>query len=261
MRKNHTLSLLREGQPAYGLWLQSHQFHVARILAAQGVLDWLLVDMEHTPVDLSLASMILATIADVSGGNCTPLARVAAGTSDKIKQALDAGAQGIIVPMINTAEDAAKVVEYARYPPFGQRGGGGLTPHLGFGMTNHAEYLPQANPEIMVSIQVETAEAVENIDDIVQVDGLDMIFIGPFDLHISLGLTPTLWSDLPEFVNAVDKVKSACQRANIPLGTLTIANVDTARQRHTEGFQFISVGTDMMHLVGSVTGQIKSLKG
>ena len=87
-----------------------------------------------------------------------------------------------------------------------------------------------------------------------------MIFIGPFDLHISLGLTPTLWSDTPEFVNAVNKVKSACQRANIPLGTLTIANIDVARQRQQEGFQFISVGTDIMHLVGSVTGQIKSLK-
>lgn len=259
MRENHTLSLLQQSQAAYGLWLQSHHFHIARILAAQGLLDWLLVDMEHTPVDLSTASMLLATIADVSNGQCTPLARVAKGTMDQIKQALDAGAQGIIVPMINTAEQAADVVKFSRYPPLGERGAGGITPHLGFGMTNHAEYVPQANDEIMVSIQIETAEAVENIEAIVQVEGLDMIFIGPFDLHISLNLAPTLWSDEPRFLDAVARVKDACQRANIPLGTLA-PNAVGAKMRHGEGFQFIGVGADLFHLVNAVRSQFSDLR-
>src|SRR5689334_21397618 len=103
------------------------------MIAAQGLFDWLLVDMEHVPVDLSTVSMIFAGIADISGGECTPLARVAHGTMYHIKQALDAGAQGIVVPMVNTAEEAAAVVRFARYPPLGERGGGGMVPHYNFG--------------------------------------------------------------------------------------------------------------------------------
>lgn len=258
MRKNHTLSLLRQDKSAYGLWLQSHHFHIARILAAQGLLDWLLVDMEHTPVDLAASSQILATIADVSSGQCTPLARLASGTVDQIKQALDAGAQGIIVPMINTAAQASEVINFSRYPPLGERGAGGLTPHLGFGMTNHAEYVPQANAEIMVSIQIETVQAVENIEAIVQVQGLDMVFIGPFDLHISLGLEPTLWSNAPSFLNAVAKVTTACQKAGIPLGTLA-PNAASAKIREAEGFQFLGVGTDLFHLVNTIRSQFNDL--
>jgi 4-hydroxy-2-oxoheptanedioate aldolase len=259
LRKNKTLSLLRQQHAAYGLWLHSHHFHIARILAAQGLLDWLLLDMEHSPVDLSMSAMILATIADVSAGQCTPLARVSAGTIDKIKQALDAGAQGIIAPMVNTAQEAADIVRFSRYPPLGERGGGGLTPHLGFGLLNHAEYIPQANEEIMVGIQIETVEAVENIDAIVGVIDLDMIFIGPFDLHISLNLPPGLWSDAPLFQSAVAKVKAACQKANMPLGILT-PNAEAARARQSEGFQFIGVGTDLAHLTNAVRSQFSHLK-
>src|SRR5690242_15252456 len=103
MRQNPNMAELRQGKPAIGVWMHGHSYHITRIVAAQGKFDWLLVDMEHTPVDLSTASMIFSAIADVSGGNCTPLARVAHGTMYQIKQALDAGAQGVIVPMVNTA--------------------------------------------------------------------------------------------------------------------------------------------------------------
>lgn len=97
--------------------MHSHSVHLARIIAAQGLFDWLLVDMEHSPIDLYTASLMLSGIADISGGICTPLARIADGTIHHIKQALDAGAQGIIVPMVNTADDALNVVRYTRYPP------------------------------------------------------------------------------------------------------------------------------------------------
>jgi len=253
------LAKLRQGNPAVGLWMHSHSFHVTRIVAAQGLFDWLLVDLEHTPIDLSTASMILSAIADVSGGMCTPIARVAHGTMYQIKQALDSGAQGIIVPMINTAAQAAEVVRYARYPPAGERGAGGIIPHIGFGMTNHAEYVPQANHEIMVSVQIETCEAVENIDAIVDTPGLDMIFIGPFDLHISLGLPPQLWSDNPTFKAAIDKVIAACKRRGLPYGTLT-PNADGSTDRIADGFTFVSMGTDIIHLLGSINAQYKQLQ-
>ena len=98
MRENHALAQLRQGKPSIGLWLHSHSFHIARMIAAQGLFDWLLVDMEHAPIDLSTASMSLAAITDVSAGNCTPLARVTHSTMYHIKQALDAGARASSFP-------------------------------------------------------------------------------------------------------------------------------------------------------------------
>lgn len=258
MRQNRTLAHIRQRKPAIGLWLQTHSFHVARIIAAQGIFDWLLVDMEHTPVDLSTASMIFATIADVSGGQCTPLARVAHGTMDQIKQALDAGAQGVIVPMINTAEEAASAVRFARYPPLGERGAGGITPHFGFGTTNHIEYVQNANHEILVAIQIETEAAVANIESILDTPGIDLVFIGPFDLHISLGLAPGLWSELPAFRTAIDHVIVACLKRRIPYGTLT-PNAEGAKDRLSEGFTFLGLGSDINHLLGALHAQYKQL--
>lgn len=259
MRLNRTLARLRQNKPAVGLWLHSHSFHIARIIAAQGLFDWLVVDMEHTPVDLSTASMILATIADISAGRCTPLVRIARGTQDKIKQALDAGAQGIIVPMINTAEEAASVVRYTRYPPLGERGAGGLTPHLGFGTTSPIEYVKNANDEILVAVQIETGAAVNNIEAIVSVPGIDLIFIGPFDLHLSLGLSPGMWSDLPEFQAAVQKVRAACRRRGMPYGTLA-PNAEGVQARLADGFTLVGMGTDIAHLLGSITGQYQQIR-
>jgi 4-hydroxy-2-oxoheptanedioate aldolase len=259
VRPNWTLAQIRQGKPAVGLWLQSHSFHTARIIAAQGIFDWLLVDMEHTPVDLSTTSMILSAIADISAGKCTPLVRVAQGTMYHIKQALDAGAQGVIVPMIGTAEDAAAAVRFARYPPQGERGAGGLVPHLNFGVTNHAEYVQHANDEILVALQIETQEAVENIEAILDTPGVDLVFIGPFDLHISLGLPPALWSDLPEFQTAVHKVLAACRQRGIPYGTLTL-NAEGAKERLAEGFTLLGMGSDLMHLLGALTAQYQQLR-
>jgi 4-hydroxy-2-oxoheptanedioate aldolase len=259
LRQNNTLSLLRNGQPAIGLWMHNQSLHITRALAAQGLFDWLMVDLEHTPTDSFLASALLAAIGDISGGKCTPLARVAHGSMYHIKQALDSGAQGIVVPMVNTAEDARNVVGFARYAPEGERGGGGFVPHLAFGLTNHAEYISKANREIMVAVQIETAAAVENIEEIVEVPGLDMVFIGPFDLHLSLGLSPSLWSDSPVFQAAIEKVTKACRTKQIPLGTLT-ASADGTKARLAGGFTFIGMGVDVAHLLNAVKEQYAQLQ-
>ena len=110
MRQNHTLKLLRSGQPALGAWLQLVSPNATRLLAAQGCFDWLVVDMEHSPIDVPTATVMLSTIADVSGGRITPLVRLLSGTQENIKQALDAGAQGVIAPLVGTAEEARRVV-------------------------------------------------------------------------------------------------------------------------------------------------------
>lgn len=242
MRKNTALSLLRDGKVALGTWLQLHSYQASRMLAAQGFFEWLLVDFEHTPVDRSGAAQILSTIADVSGGRVTPLARVATGSVDEIKHALDAGAQGVIVPMIKRADEVRAAVRYARYPPEGERGAGGLSPHLGFGVSRPV-YIQVVNREILFGVQIETAEAVEDIDAILDVPGVDLCFIGPNDLHLALGYPPMFWSAEPRFVQAIDRVKAACARRNIPLGTLC-KDVSSAKDRIREGYTFVGLGSD-----------------
>lgn len=258
MRANHTLAQLRQGQPSIGIWLQSHSFHLARIIAAHGLFDWLLIDLEHTPVDPSTTAMTLSAIADVSGGACSPIARVAHCTMFHIKQALDSGAHGILVPMIDTAEQAADAVRFARFPPLGERGAGGIVPHIGFGTTSQVEYIQNANREILVAIQIETAAAVANIDAIASVPGIDLIFIGPFDLHISLGLSPALWSEQAPFLDAVQWVTAACRARGLPYGILT-PNAEVANARIADGFTFIGIGSDINHLLGALAVQRKQV--
>ena len=119
MRRNRTLELLRGGQPALGAWLQLGSAPAARLLAAQGLCDWLLVDFEHAPVDPATAASILGCVADVSAGRVTPLARVADGTMASVKHALDAGAQGIVVPMVHGPDEVREAARWARFPPEG----------------------------------------------------------------------------------------------------------------------------------------------
>lgn len=258
MRENHTLAKIRRGEAAVGLWLHSHSLQIARLIAARERFDWLLVDMEHTPLDVATTGAIVAAIGDISAGTCTPLVRVPDGTIFHIKQALDAGAHGIIVPMVNTAEDAANVVRWSRYPPLGERGAGGIVPHLSFGTTSHKAYVRDANGQILVCVQIETAQAVENIEAILDVPGIDLVFIGPFDLHLSLGLTPNMWSDAPTFVDAVQKVMGACRARSIPYGTLT-EDAEGAKARIADGFRFVGLGTDLKHL-GALDAQVKQLE-
>ncbi|TMQ20201.1 MAG: cytochrome P450, partial [Deltaproteobacteria bacterium] len=242
MRKNTTLSLLRDGKVALGTWLQLHSYQASRLLAAQGFFEWMLVDFEHTPVDRGAAAQILSTIADVSGGRVTPLARVASDSADEIKHALDAGAQGIIVPMINDADEVRAAVRHARYPPEGERGAGGLSPHLGFGVSRPV-YIQCVNREILFGVQIETQRAVENLDSILDVKGVDLCFIGPNDLHLALGYPPMFWSAEPRFVKAVRRVEEACRKRNIPLGTLC-KDVSSAKDRIRDGYTFVGMGSD-----------------
>jgi 4-hydroxy-2-oxoheptanedioate aldolase len=259
MRQNHTLANLRTGKPALGQWMHSSSVHIARALAVQKIFDWILVDMEHAPTDLLTASMMLGAIADISGGMCTPLARIPQATPYHIKQVLDGGAQGIIVPMVSTAQDTADIVRWSRYPPVGDRGAGGMLRALSFGTTNSAEYLANANDEILVGIQIETREAVENIEEIVAVPGLDMIFIGPNDLHLSLGLTPSLWSEQPGFVEATNKVIAAAQRARMPLGTL-VYGADGAKARLAQGFNFIGLDSEINQMLRALNAEYQQIR-
>ncbi len=252
MRKNTTLEKLRRGEPAVGTWIQLNSVHATRLLAAQGLFDWMLLDMEHIPYDYPTASTIFSTISDISCGKITPLVRVPVGTIEHIKSALDCGAQGILVPMINTAAEVEAAVKFSRFPPLGERGGGGLASHLGFGV-HRPHYMANVNSEILVSIQIETREAIRNIEEILDVPGVDAVFIGPNDLHLSLGLPAKFWSEEPAFLDAVGRVISGCKKRGIPYGTLC-REAAQIKDRMKDGFTYLGMGSDA-HFMLTFAGQ------
>lgn len=210
----------------------------AEILAGLGF-DWLFVDGEHGPLETrELAAILQAVSRDVA---C--LVRVPEASEVPIKKALDLGAAGIIVPQVNSAEQAADVVRFARYAPEGARGVGLARAH-GYGM-RFREYVESANAEIAVVVQAEHARAVDNIESIVRVPGVDAVLLGPYDLAASLGKMGQV--DDPVVVAAIRRVTEACVAAGMPLGYfgVTAAAVEPYVER---GYTLIVAGVDTLFL-------------
>jgi 4-hydroxy-2-oxoheptanedioate aldolase len=255
MRTNHVKAALARGETTYGVWCGFPSALVMRLTAQAGY-DWLLVDMEHSPIDAQLMTEMVGVIADANGP--APLVRVPQLSVENVKRALDSGAWGVLAPMINTPEEAELLVSISKYPPEGVRSIGGMFAPLGF-QVQRAEYLPHANREIMVMLQIESRTGLENVDKILAVPGIDLVFIGPNDLHASLGLTPALESDEKVFAEAVATIKAAADRHNIPLGILASGG-PAARKRAEEGFRFIGVTTDASAYLGGLRQQFTAAR-
>ncbi len=254
MRTNHVKAKLRRGEPSLGAWLSLPNTQQARLMARLGF-DWLLVDAEHSAYNPTLMADMVASIAD-AGTACAPFVRVPHNTVEWFKWALDAGAWGIIVPMVNTPEEAQQAVHWAKYPPLGLRSIGGVFGPLAFGTTDWPSYSRIANDEIMVILQIESAQGLQNLDAILSVPGVDVAFIGPNDLHAHLGLTPSSDGMEPEFVQALEQIKAGAKKRNIALGFFSSGG-DAAAQRVREGFQMVSVTTDISSMIMGATQNLK----
>jgi 4-hydroxy-2-oxoheptanedioate aldolase len=201
--------------------------------------DWLTVELEHTPTNFETAATMFAI---VSAAGSVPLARVPWNTGENIKRVLDTGAWGIVVPMVNSRAEAEAAVAAARYAPLGNRSIGGQLHAANF-ETDPATYYRHANDEILVVLMVEHVKAVEAADEILSVPGIDVVFIGPNDLHNSMGKPPAFDSDDPEFKNALAYVLKLARKHGIAPG-IHVADIATAKGRIAEGFQFIAVTSE-----------------
>ncbi len=243
MKKNPVKAALRAGQPQVGTWLSLGDITATRLLARVGF-PWLTVDLEHSPIDWNQAATLFAVIADAG---CVPLARVPEGRHDHIKRVLDAGAHGIITPMVNTVEQAKAIIAAAKYPPAGNRSVGGTTHALNFD-ASAGDYYKYANDEILVILQTESPEGVDNADEIYALDGVDAIFVGPNDLRAQMrtpdGNDPTV----EEFEAMLARIVTAGKKAGTPVG-LHVQTVDDVNQRVEEGWQFLAVGSDLKMLI------------
>ena len=241
---------LSSGETLLGTMVTLTAPSVAEILADVGF-DWLFVDAEHGPFD---TGDLLATLQAV-GHRIPCIVRVPSADEAAIKRTLDLGAVGIIVPQVNSAEQAADVVRWARYAPLGARGVGLARAHgYGYGFS---EYMETANDRVTVVVQAEHRDAVENIDSIVQVEGIDVMLIGPYDLSASYNKMGQL--DDPEVTGAIDRVTKACQAAKIPLGIFGVTS-DAVRPYMEKGYTFIVGSTDTLFIVDAGKRMLEDLR-
>lgn len=252
MRTNHVKALLAAGKPALGAWLSLPSVATARIMARQHF-DWLLVDMEHSAHHPGLMADMVATIADA--GTCAPLVRIPANSVEWYKWALDAGAWGLVVPMVNSPAEAAAAVRWTRYPPEGMRSIGGIFAPYGFAASGWSEYANHANREILLVIQIESAAALQHVEEILAVPGIDAAFVGPNDLHAQLGLPPSSEGDEAEFVAALERIKAAARPHKLPLGIYSSDGV-AAAMRLRQGFQMVSITNDAVLLAAGAAANL-----
>ncbi|MFB6135319.1 MAG: HpcH/HpaI aldolase/citrate lyase family protein [Halobacteriaceae archaeon] len=236
---NETLAALRRGDDAVGCWLLSGSPRVAEALAGTAV-DWLCIDTEHAPHSPERVEALVRAVEP----DATPLVRLPSvedAVSGGAKRALDAGAQGVVVPGVETRGDAEAVVRAALLPPAGERGVAGTTRANGYG-ERFDDYVEGANAETLVAVQLETPPAVEAVGDVLAVDGVDVAFVGENDLSAALG-RPGETED-PEVAAAVERVREAARDVGVAPGIA--ARTPAARAERSErGFQFFLLGADL----------------
>jgi len=238
---NPVRKALLERKVSFGSWIQIGHPAVAEILSRTGF-EWLAVDMEHTDIDIK---SFCGTIRGMHGRGAIPLARVRENDVLAIRQVLDSGAQGVIVPLINSATEAERAVKAAKYPPQGIRG-------FAFCRANNwgadfDEYALKANQNTTVIVMIESRQAVKCINEILSVEGVDGVFIGPYDMSGSYGVTGQI--SHPDIVKACRTVSAACEKHGKSAG-LHIVRPDEKQIKEAvqAGFTFIALGMDTVFL-------------
>ena len=239
--KNLLKSRLRSSRnPCFGTWISSSSLVSLDALKGMGF-EWFMIDTEHAPVNPeTLAAMVSLLV----NGGPTPLVRVGDVDQYLIKQALDAGSHGVLVPLVSTEAQAKAAVAFAKYPPDGVRGIAAAAASR-YGM-ELSSYLRSANAETLVGVQIETKEALDNLEAIAGVNGVDILFVGPQDLTLSLGLLDDRKN--PKVRDAMREVVEACERHSKVPGTMVI-DPEEKRIAVELGFRFISLASDVRFLI------------
>jgi len=234
---------LRSGGRSVGTWMQIPHAAVAEILGQAGY-DWVAVDMEHGSVS---AHQLPDLFRALELGDTLPLARLAQGAVKDCKQALDAGAGGVIIPMVESAEQLERVRDACRWPPAGTRGVGFSRANL-FGQRFDA-YREEAQAPLLVAM-IEHVRAVNDLEAIMRVDGLDALFIGPYDLSASMGLTAQF--DHPDFQAVMKRIRTQAHAQGVACGVHVVAaSKEQLQQRIEEGYRFLAYSIDAVMLCGA----------
>jgi 4-hydroxy-2-oxoheptanedioate aldolase len=251
MRKNTALATWRAGGQTVGGWLSLANTHTAEMMANAGF-DWLCIDLQHGLLDYGdLRNMLPA----ISTTPTIPIVRVSGNDPREIMKALDVGAMGVIVPLVNNRQEAAAAVSACRYPPEGTRSFGPIRAAIYGGKG----YVQEANDEIACIVMIETRDGIENLEEIVTTPGLGGVYVGPADLGYALGLGPVGNGDHPLHMATMDKILTTCKRHGVPVGTHTGGLADS-RRRLKEGFNFVTLGSDGGFMMQAASADLAAVR-
>lgn len=252
--KNTLRATLRAGRPAFGSWLQFGHSAIAEIMAKAGF-DWLAIDLEHSAIDLETAFTLIQVI-DLAG--CAPLVRLSANDPVQAARVMDAGAWGVIVPSVQSAAEARQAVDAVKYPPEGKRGVGLGRAH-GYG-AGFADYFTACSEGSVVIPMIEHKTGVEHVEEILQVPGVDAVFIGPYDLSASYGVAGELGHSIVR--DAMQRVVAAARAAGKAAGIHVVhPPIAQVADRLSEGFRLVAYGGDMLFLTPAAIEAGASLRG
>ncbi|KAI9506537.1 Pyruvate/Phosphoenolpyruvate kinase-like domain-containing protein, partial [Coemansia spiralis] len=246
---------LQQRIPLYGVWLSIPSPVTARMLAMQGF-DWACIDMEHAPTNPALMAEMVAAVA--SSGTCTPIVRVPSHSPEWFKWALDAGAYGIIVPMVNTPEEMRKIEQLCKYPPLGKRSMGAFFAPHAFGLRGPramSDYVEQVSNDIIVIPQIESAEGVVNLPRILKAGGMDAVFVGPYDLSASIRATPDM-----HLQEALSHIEQATKDHDVPIGIYASSGM-AAWAKMKDGYTLLVAASDIECLSSSATENLNQARG
>ncbi|MBX2824913.1 MAG: 2,4-dihydroxyhept-2-ene-1,7-dioic acid aldolase [Gammaproteobacteria bacterium] len=255
MIKNRLKTLWAEGTPTLNGWLSIPSGFVAEVMAAQGY-DSMTIDMQHGLIDYTES---VAMLQAMRASDVVPIVRVPWLDPAAIMKALDAGAYGIICPMVNTREQAEALVSYVRYPPKGNRSFGPVRAMFSAG----DGYAAEANDEVICLAMIETAEAMSNLDEIVATPGLDGVYIGPADLTLGLAngrLAPGFDRQEPEMIEAIQKIQAAADQAGIR-ACLHCGSPEYAKRGADWGFNMLTLLNDTRMLVAAANDHVTRTRG
>jgi len=244
---------LQNNELTLGSWITIAHPSVVDIMSSAGF-EWLVIDLEHTSIDLTMAHNLIATI---QANGMKALVRVSKNEEVIIKRVLDMGADGLVVPMIKSKEEALEAIDYAKYPPVGKRGVGLFRAQkYGLGFDEYKEWV---NNDLVIIAQIEHIQAVDNIEEIIQTEGIDGVIIGPYDLSSSLGVPGEYHRK--DVKDAIKKVLDVCGNHNFPSGFHVIESDPTQLQsRIDDGCTFLAYSLDFFFLGDSARSGMKIIK-
>lgn len=245
---------LKKGELVLGTIISEIRNPNVAYMLAQCGFEFFIIDNEHGTYNVET---ITNMVAAARGAGISVVVRIPEITRENVLKPLDSGASGLLVPMVNTTGQAKEVISHAKYPPMGNRGAALRRPHNLYAKVNATEYLEQANENTFIAVQAETTESIENINEIAAVEGVDCIFVGPFDLSISLGIPGQI--NHPLEVEAIKKVASACKKHNKIAGILMF-DQDLLKQWIDKDFRFAVYSSDITLLADAASNAVKELK-
>lgn len=254
MRTNHTLKRLREGHPVFGCAIQQYRSaEIPRAFAAAGF-DYVFIDGEHSGFGLeTIQNMINSAVQS----NITPIVRVADLQYSLVARCLDLGAQGIILPRVESVESLAQAISWTRFPPLGKRGFGVMAPQLDYETAGVEQIIQHLNSNTMVVAQFETLVAMERMDDLLSIEGVDVAMVGPTDLSVSLGVPGDF--DHPRLVETITRFIDACHQHHVKPG-IHCRGVGQARKWLERGMQLVGAGGEHGLLLQKAMEAVKVLK-